>query len=222
MAKIAVCLSGCGFKDGAEIHEAVVTLLALDRKGVDIICCAPNIEQTSVVNHLTNQTVAGEKRNVLVESARIARGNIVDVNEIRADQIDGLIFPGGMGAAQNLSTFASDGPACKVHPHIGRLVGQMLADRKPIGAICIAPAMLARILGKQNINPRMTIGNDKQTAAAMEKMGARHVECPANDCVVDQEHGIVTTPAYMLAKGPAEVFEGIRRLVNEVLRLTQA
>ncbi|MHC4441820.1 MAG: isoprenoid biosynthesis glyoxalase ElbB [Planctomycetota bacterium] len=222
MAKIAVCLSGCGFKDGAEIHEAVITLLALDRAGADILCCAPDIEQTSVVDHLTDQTTAGEKRSVLIESARIARGNIVELSEIRAVQIDGLIFPGGMGAAQNLCTFVSDGSDCKVNTHIENLIGQMIAERKPIGAICIAPAMLARVLGKLNINPRMTIGNDKQTAQAMEKMGAKHVDCPASACVVDEHHRIVTTPAYMLAKGPAEIFEGIRKLVDEVLRLAKA
>ncbi|UCD30132.1 MAG: isoprenoid biosynthesis glyoxalase ElbB [Planctomycetota bacterium] len=222
MARIAVCLSGCGFKDGAEIHESVLTLLALDQAGAEILCCAPNIQQVAVVNHLEMRPVEGEKRNVLVESARIARGDIVDMSIVQADDIDGLIFPGGFGAAQNLCSFASDGPACTVHPEVERLTGQMLDAKKPIGAVCIAPAMLARIVGKRNINPRLTIGNDKQTAAAVEKMGSQHVECESESCVVDETNRIVSTPAYMLADGPAQVFEGIQRLVNEVLRLSQA
>lgn len=218
MKKIAVCLSGCGVFDGAEIHEAVCTLLALDQAGAKYLCCAPNIAQTSVLDH-TNKRPVKETRNVLVEAARIARGEIRDVKDIRAVEIDGLIFPGGLGAAKNLCTYAADGANCTVNPDVERLVGEMLVAKKPIGAICIAPAMLARVVGRKDLHPRMTIGSDASTASALAQMGAQHVNCPATDAVTDESHKIVTTPAYMLANGPAQVYEGVRKLVQEVLRL---
>lgn len=218
MKRIAVCLSGCGHLDGAEIHEAVCTLLALDQAGAKAVCCAPDIAQASVVNHLKKQP-GGETRNVLIESARIARGDIVDVKKVKAADVDGVIFPGGFGAAKNLCNFAEKGADCTVNADVERLVGEMLAAGKPIGAICIAPAMLARIVGKKDLHPRMTIGTDRGTAAALEAMGVRHIDCPPTEMVCDEQHKIVTTPAYMLASGPAQVYEGIRKLVAEVLRL---
>lgn len=220
MPRIAVCLSGCGVYDGSEIHEAVLTLLALDQAKAEIVCCAPNIDQPAVINHL-DRTPMNETRNVLTESARIARGKIRDLATVKASEIDALIFPGGFGAARNLCTFADEGPDCKVNPQVERLVGEMLDARKPIAAICIAPAMLARILGKRGINAQVTIGTDTGTAGAIEKMGVRHTDCPCASFVVDREHRIVTTPAYMLGSGPAEVFEGIRGLVGEILRLVR-
>lgn len=219
MPRVAVCLSGCGVFDGSEIHEAVLTLLALDQAGAEILCCAPNVDQAAVMDHLSKKPAAGTSRNVLVESARIARGNIADLAQVKASQIDALIFPGGFGAAKNLSDFADKGADCAVHPEVERLAGEMLDAGKPIGAICIAPAMLARIVGLRGMHPKMTIGNDRQTAAAMEKMGVHHADCPCESFVADEAHKIVTTPAYMLGKGPAMVFEGIRKLVGEILRL---
>jgi enhancing lycopene biosynthesis protein 2 len=221
MARVGVCLSGCGFLDGAEIHESVLTLLALDQAGAEIVCCAPDIEH-DVINHLKRQPEPGQRRNVLVESARIARGNIRNLADVRAADLDALIFPGGYGAAKNLCTFATHGPDCTVHPEVERIVGEMLDARKPIGAICIAPAMLARIVGGRGVPAKLTIGNDAATAGAIEMMGAKHADCPCTSFVVDEEHRIVSTPAYMLGRGPAQVFEGIQRLVGEVLRLTKA
>lgn len=221
MRKIAVCLSGCGVFDGAEIHESVLTLLALDQAGAKAVCCAPDAPQAGVVNHLTNKPGEGS-RNVLVESARIARGDIKNLKDVRAADVDALIFPGGFGAAKNLCTFAVDGPKCRANPEVARLVGEMLAAKKPVGAICIAPAMLARILGEKDIHAKLTIGTDTGTAAAIGEMGCEHVNCAARDMVVDERHKIVSTPAYMLGKGPAEVFEGIRKAVDEVLRLCGA
>lgn len=219
MPRVAVCLSGCGVYDGSEIHEAVLTMLALDQAGAEIVCCAPNADQAMVIDHLSRKPASGTSRNILVESARIARGNIVDLAEVKASQIDALIFPGGFGAAKNLCNFADKGPDCDVHPEVQRIAGEMLDAGKPIGAICIAPAMLARIVGGRGMHPKMTIGNDKQTAAAMEKMGVRHLDCPCESFVVDEAHRIVTTPAYMLGTGPAMVFQGIQKLVEEILRL---
>ena len=222
MARVAVCLSGCGVKDGSEIHEAVLTLLALDRGGAQIVCCAPNADQPSVVNHLTGQPSGAEKRNMLVESARIARGQIQDLAAVRAIDIDALIFPGGLGAATNLCTFAKDGPACNVLPEVARLISEMLEAGKPIGAICIAPTLLARVTTQRGLHPKLTIGRDAATAGAIEKMGAHHVACDATDCIIDEHHNLVTTPAYMLASGPAEVEQGIRKLVEQVLKRTVA
>jgi enhancing lycopene biosynthesis protein 2 len=218
MKRIAVCLSGCGVFDGSEIHEAVCTLLALDQAGAQAVCCAPDIAQASVVNHLKKQP-SGETRNVMIEAARIARGDIVDVKKIKAADVDGLIFPGGLGAAKNLSNFADRGANCTVNADVERLVGDMLAAGKPIGAICIAPAMLARIVGRRDLHPKMTIGTDRGTAAAINAMGVQHVDCLTTEMICDEKHKIVTTPAYMLATGPAQVYEGVRKLVAEVLRL---
>ena len=221
MARVAVCLAGCGFLDGAEIHEAVCTLLALDRAGAEVLCCAPNVNQSDLIDHLAQKPQSAPPRNVLIESARIARGNIRDIAKVQAKDLDALIIPGGFGAAKNLCSFAFDGPACKVNPEMERLINEMLDSRKPIGAICIAPALLARVTGKRGLKVTLTIGNDRETAQALEKMGARHQDCLVTDCVVDQAARVVSTPAYMLAKGPAEVAEGVARLVAEVLRLAE-
>jgi enhancing lycopene biosynthesis protein 2 len=218
MKKIAVCLSGCGFLDGAEIHESVLTLLAIDQAGAKAVCCAPDVAQAGVVNHVTHKAGEG-MRNVLVESARIARGEIKNVRDMKAADVDALIFPGGFGAAKNLCTFAGEGAKCSVNADVERFAEEILNAKKPIGAICIAPALLARIVGKRDLHPEMTIGTDQATAAAINEMGARHVACEVTNMVVDERHKIVSTPAYMLGKGPAEVFEGIRKLVNEVIRL---
>ncbi|MBN2332871.1 MAG: isoprenoid biosynthesis glyoxalase ElbB [Deltaproteobacteria bacterium] len=219
MTNIGVLLSGCGVYDGSEIHEAVLTLLALDRAGVAVQCLAPNMDQREVVNHQTG-AVTGESRNVLVESARIARGNIRDIKNIGAGDLDGLIMPGGFGAAKNLSDFALQGANATVHPEVERLLREMLAAGKPIGAICIAPATLTKALADQQ--PEVTIGSDMGTAAAIEAMGGKHQICSVDMIHVDRLHKIVTTPAYMLGPGIKEVAVGIEKLVNEVVRLAGA
>lgn len=217
-ARVGVCLSGCGFQDGAEVHESVLTLLAIERGGAEAVCFAPDREQAKVVNHLTGEEV-DETRNVLVESARIARGAIRDVAEAEADQLDALILPGGFGAALNLSTFATDGPDAEIDPGVAALVQAMYAQKKPIGAICIAPGLIAKALGAHA--PTLTIGNDAGTAQAIEACGAKHQACPVEDFVVDAEHRIVSTPAYMLGPGIKDVAAGIERCVAEVLRLAE-
>ena len=218
MPKVGVLLSGCGFLDGAEIHESVFTLLALDQQQATIVCCAPNINQAVVVDHQASQPTQ-ETRNVLKEAARIARCEIQDVAEIKAADLDALVIPGGFGAAKNLCDFADKGPDCSVHPQVETLIGDMLEQHKPVGAICIAPALLARVAGQRGIKAKLTIGNDPQTAGALEKMGCRHENCAVTDCIVDEQHKIVTTPAYMLGPGPAQVYEGIRKLVERVMGL---
>jgi enhancing lycopene biosynthesis protein 2 len=218
MIRVGVCLSGCGVMDGSEIQEAVLTLLALDQAGAAAVCVAPNVAQADVVDHLKGAPAA-ETRNVLTESARIARGAVRDLAQVRAAELDALIFPGGFGAAKNLCSFASEGVRCAVNPEVERLVGEMIEAHKPIGAICIAPAMLARILGRRAVRAKLTIGTDPETARAINEMGAEHCDCEVSGHVVDARHKIVSTPAYMLGRGPAEVFEGIRRLVEDLLKL---
>lgn len=213
--KIGVVLSGCGVYDGSEIHEAVITLLALDRRGAEAICCAPDVPQMHVVDHLTGQPVAGQKRNVLTESARIARGKVRDVARVQAAELDGLILPGGFGAAKNLCDFATAGADCQVNPEVARLVREVHAQGKPVGAVCIAPALLARVLGGES--PELTIGTDAGTAAKLEQMGARHVDCPVSEMVVDQKRKLVTSPAYMLAHRISEAAEGIDKAVGALL-----
>jgi len=217
--RVGVILSGCGFKDGAEIHESVLTLLALDRAGADVLCFAPDIAQAKVVNHLTGDDAA-ETRNVLVESARIARGEIRDVKDADAAALDALILPGGFGAAMNLCNFAEKGAEADVNEDVARLVRAVHAAGKPIGAICIAPALIACVLGKDA--PTLTIGTDEGTAAALEACGAHHQACPVDEMVVDTQQRIVTTPAYMLGPTIKDVAAGIERCVAEVMRLTQA
>jgi enhancing lycopene biosynthesis protein 2 len=218
MPKVGVLLSGCGVYDGAEIHESVLTLLALDRAKATIVCCAPNMDFAEV-DHLTKKPT-GAKRNVLREAARIARGEIRDVATVKAADLDALILPGGFGAAKNLCTFADQGVECTVHPEVERLVGDCLTQHKPVGAICIAPALLARIAGKRGVKARLTIGNDPGTAKAIVALGCTHENQPVTEITVDTDHKIVTTPAYMLGPGPAAVYEGIRKLVDKILALT--
>jgi enhancing lycopene biosynthesis protein 2 len=216
MKKIGVVLSGCGVRDGSEIHEAVFTLLAIDQAGCQAVCMAPDSE-FAVTNHLTMQD-AGDKRNMLVESARIARGNIRDLQGVTAADLDAIIFPGGFGAAKNLCDFAVNGAAASVHPQVLRILKEMATAKKPIGVICIAPALVAAALGK-DLAPTVTIGTDAGTAAEINKTGAIHQECPVTGFVVDEKNKIVSTPAYMLAERISEVSAGIEKCVTEVIKL---
>ncbi|MBC8215221.1 MAG: isoprenoid biosynthesis glyoxalase ElbB [Candidatus Marinimicrobia bacterium] len=220
MPKVGVVLSGCGVYDGAEIHESVITMLALDRAGAEMVLMAPNIDQLHVINHATGEEMDGESRNVLIESARIARGEIKDVVEITAEDIDALIFPGGFGVAKNLCDYAMTGAECMVNPNIYRLAVEVHMAKKPIGVICIAPTMLAKIIGEQGETVDLTIGSDEKTAKDINEMGANHVSCPVTKTVVDREKKIVSTPAYMLAGRISEAADGIEQLVKDVLALT--
>ncbi len=215
--KIGVVLSGCGVMDGSEIHESVLTLLAIDRAGAEAVCMAPNIKQFHVINHLTDEESKGEARNVLTESARIARGKIRDLASVKATEIDALIFPGGYGAAKNLCDYAFKGPDCSVNPDVARLAKEVHEAGKPIGVICIAPVIGAKVLGAEH--PKITIGTDKNTAKDIEKMGAKHVACPVQEFVVDRERKLVSTPAYMLAQRISEAAAGIDKLVKTVIEL---
>ena len=218
MKKVGVLLSGCGVNDGAEIHESVITMLALDRAGVEMVLMAPNIDQMHVVNHYTGQEM-DEYRNVLVESSRIARGNIKDMAEISANDMDALIIPGGFGVAKNLCDYAMAGSDCSINPDVYRLISELKLLNKPIGAICIAPAMMAKILGELDESANMTIGSDETTSKDIEAMGSVHIECQVSEMVVDEEKNLVTTPAYMEAKTIKDAADGIEKLVKQVLSM---
>lgn len=214
---VAVILSGCGVYDGAEIHESVITLLRLDQRGAKVQCFAPDIAQLHVINHLTGEPMP-ETRNVLVESARIARGEIKDIREARVEDFDALIIPGGFGAAKNLSSFATEGAACSVQADALNLAEAFAEAGKPIGLMCISPAIAAKIYGPGVI---CTIGTDADTAAAVSKMGGTHQECEVSEIVEDKARKLVSTPAYMLAQSISEAASGINKMVDRVLELTQ-
>ncbi|HEX9078501.1 MAG TPA: isoprenoid biosynthesis glyoxalase ElbB [Desulfuromonadaceae bacterium] len=216
MKKIGVVLSGCGVRDGSEIHEAVFTLLAIDRNGAEAVCMAPDADFPET-NHLTMQET-GATRNALLEAARIARGNIRNIKDVTAADLDAVVFPGGFGAAKNLCDFATKGAGASVHPEVARLLREMATAAKPIGAICIAPVVVATVLGRE-LAPTLTIGTDSGTAAEIEKTGATHQDCPVTAFVVDRKNKIVSTPAYMLATRISEVQEGIDRCVREVVAM---
>ena len=217
MAKIGVCLSGCGVNDGAEIHESVITALTLDRAGAEIIYTAPDVVQTKVVNHITGDEM-NETRNVLVESARIARGDITDLAQLTSNDMDALLFPGGFGAALNLCDFALKGADCHIHPEVKRIIQEMLVAQKPLGFICIAPALFARAVKNVDMTAKITIGNDQAIADQIEKLGSQHEICSVDDCIVDEENKIVSTPAYMLAGNISEAATGIEKLVHQIMK----
>ncbi|MCY1524333.1 Glyoxalase ElbB [compost metagenome] len=214
--KVAVILSGCGVYDGAEIHESVITLLRLDQRGAEVQCFAPNIPQLHVVDHYSGDET-DETRNVLIESARIARGNIKDVRELHVGDFDALIMPGGFGVAKNLSDFALSAANCTVQADVLSAAQTFVQAGKPIGLICIAPALAAKIFGG-GIN--CTIGNDHETAATLAQMGAIHHECEVSDIIEDAKRKLVTTPAYMLAQSISQAASGINKLVDRVLEMT--
>jgi enhancing lycopene biosynthesis protein 2 len=214
MKKVGVLLAGCGVFDGAEIGESILTLLALEKAGVQAICMAPDKEQYHVVNHLTGKAT-DERRNVLVEAARIARGNIENLAAVKVADLDALVLPGGFGAAKNLSTFAIDVPEGTVDPEVRRLVTEMFEARKPLGFICISPAVGAQILGQTGLE--VTIGNDESTARGIEAFGAHHVNCSVSEIHIDEERRVISTPAFMLGQNLVEVSKGIDKLVQTLV-----
>ncbi|WLQ15246.1 isoprenoid biosynthesis glyoxalase ElbB [Hahella aquimaris] len=214
MANIAVVLSGCGYLDGAEIYESVITLLALDSNDAKYQCFAPDINLVQVVNHISGEPVPGASRNVLLESARLARGEIKELSELNPDEFDALIFPGGFGAAKNLSTFAVDGVDMKILPQVERVAKAFAEAGKPSGYICIAPTMIPHIYGA---GVKCTIGDNRDIAGAIESMGGQHVDCAVDDVVADEERKVVSTPAYMLAGRISEAATGIEKLVRQIL-----
>ena len=216
MKQVAVILSGSGVFDGAELHEAVLTLLAIEQEGASYQCFAPDVEQLHVVNHLTGEVAEGETRNVLVESARIARGNIKPVTDCDVNAFDTLILPGGFGAAKNLCTFAVDGDKCTFNEEVLEVCKAFAKAKKPAAYACIAPALAAKVYSNKT---KLTIGDDEATACGLNALGATHVECPVDEVVVDNDAKLVTTPAYMLAQNVSEANASISKMVKTVLAM---
>lgn len=212
--KFAVVLAGSGVYDGSEIHEATLALYAISKNGGEYQIFAPNIDQYHVINHITGEEMP-EKRNVLVEAARIARGNIKDLKEFDANNYDAILFPGGFGVAKNLCTFAFKGPDCDVNTEVETALKAMHEAGKPIGALCIAPALIAKILGKVEV----TIGHDAGTAEAITSLGATHINTSHSEIVFDKENKIVTTPCYMLDATIAQIGEGAENVVKTIMAL---
>ena len=219
--KVAVVLSGCGVFDGTEIHEAVLTLLAIEEEGATWHCFAPNIDQMHVIDHSTGDVQEGVTRNVFAESARIARGadKLSELAEYDPAEFDAIVFPGGFGGAKNLSDFAVRGAEAEIEESVTAAVRSTHSMGKPIGFICITPASVGALtLGGDGVE--LTIGDDPDTASAVVQCGAKHTNCLVDDVVVDLDHKVVSTPAYMLGPGVSDVRKGISKLVNEVLALS--
>lgn len=210
----AVILSGCGHQDGAEIHEATLTLWAIHKNGGEFQCYAPDIKQQHVLNHITGQEM-NEQRNVLIESARIARGKIASLATFVPESADALVIPGGFGAAKNLSSYAFDGAKCTVNSDVAAAIKAMHAAGKPIGALCIAPVILAKVLG----NVTLTIGQDPTTADNLAAMGAKHQPTLHGEIVVDQQNKIVTTPCYMLNSRVDQIADGADHLIQAMMAM---
>ena len=215
MKKVAVILSGCGVYDGSEVHEVVLTLLALEQNSATYRCFAPNIEQHHVINHLSGE-VTEETRHVLIESARLCRGDVEDISELNAKDFDALIVPGGFGVAKNLCTFALNATDYTINAQILRATRAFAHAAKPAGYMCIAPTLLPFVYGP---GVQGTIGSDNDTAKLIVAKGLVHTDCSVDDIYIDQVNKVVTTPAYMLATSLNEVSIGITKLVRNVLLL---
>lgn len=215
MKNFAVILSGCGQHDGSETHETILTLLALDRAGVKWQGFAPDID-AGVINHVTDTEVQDEKRSVLLESARLVRGNIKPLSSANAANFDAIILPGGMGAVKVLCDWYFNKPNFNLNPDVKKLLDEAVKLNKPLGFICIAPMIIPKIFS----NAKFTIGNDKDLAREIANYGCEHVDCLASDIVVDSQNNVVTTPANMVAASIDEVNQGITKLVNELVKMS--
>ncbi len=220
MKKIAVVLAGCGVKDGSEIHEAVATLLAIKKKNADYICFAPNKNQCNVVDHSINKTVDNENRNMLVESARISRGEIKELKEYNPDDFDALVLPGGFGVAKNLFTYAIDGVECKIDSEVEKMILDTIEKDKPIGAICISPLLVTRALRDSNLKPKVTMGNREDLMESVKAMGGIPIEKKVDEIYYDEVNKIVSTPAYTIGKSIAEIYSGIEKLVEKIIEIS--
>lgn len=215
MKKVAVILSGCGVFDGAEIQETVLSLLALEQNKAQWQCFAPDIDQHHVIDHRTGETM-NETRNVLTEASRIVRGDILPLTDLNVDDFDALLVPGGFGAAKNLSDFAYNGDPVQVHQDMFAVCQAFMRAEKPAGYMCIAPIMIPQIYPK---GVKGTIGNEPDIAAAFNRMGGEHIDCPVSDYVLDQRHHLLSTPAYMLATSVSDAASGINRMVKKLVEL---
>ncbi|KKD59932.1 isoprenoid biosynthesis protein [Grimontia sp. AD028] len=215
MKKVAVILAGCGVYDGAEIHESVLSLLAIEQAGASWHCFAPDVDQHHVINHAAGEE-SGETRNVLVEAARIARGDVKPLTELNVNEFDALLLPGGFGVAKNLSSFATSDEEMEIEKEVLRVCKAFAIAEKPAGYVCISPVLIPKVYGP---GAKGTIGNDPQTAAAFNAMGGEHIDCPVDDFVLDQSRRLLSTPAYMQATSVSQANAGISKLVSKLVEL---
>ncbi|PFG58423.1 enhancing lycopene biosynthesis protein 2 [Vibrio sp. ES.051] len=215
MKKVAVIFSGSGVYDGTELHEAVLALHAIEKAGASWQCFAPNIEQLHVINHLTGKEM-DETRNVLVESARLARGNIDDVARLNPEEFDALLLPGGFGAAKNLTDFAVSGAECSINTHVAQACRAFARVKKPAGYLCISPIIIPMIY-EQGV--KGTIGNDEAVSVTFNQMGGEHIACSVEEVVFDEKHNVLSTPAYMLAENVSQAASGIEKLVSKLIEI---
>ena len=214
MKKFAVVLAGCGWLDGTEINEAVCLLLALSQHFCEVKCFAPNRPQTHVVNHFAGEQENNEERNILQEAARITRRNIQPIEEFKADDFDALLFSGGYGVAKNLCNYAFKGADMEVQPDVARVILEMHAAKKPIGGMCIAPVMFAKLIPGVCV----TLGSDGTADADnVFKMGGNHVQTEHGDVVADNENLVFTTPAFMLDATLKDIYDGAYNLIDAIL-----
>lgn len=214
MKKIAVVLAGNGVYDGSEIHEATITLLTIARNGAQYQCFAPDIDQAHVINHLTGKEMS-ETRNVLVEAARIARGNIKPLSAYNAKEFDALVFPGGFGVAKNLCNYAFKGTNCIVNRDVEKAIRSTVIEEKPIGALCISPVLIAKVL----VDVEVTIGNEKAASSAIETFGATHITKSHGEIVYDEKYKLVTTPCYMLDATIDQIADGVENVIKKILEI---
>ena len=219
MKKIGIILSGCGAFDGAEIHESVLTIYYLNKAGAELSFYAPDVKQLQVINHHTQQITPEENRNVLEESARIARGPVNNLSDMIIDELDAVVIPGGFGSAANLSTFAVEGKNCKVNSELIEIIKSVISKGKVLGVICISPILVACALKDSNLNPTITIGSDEELNDVLAAWNATPVIAQASEVIVDERNKRVTTPAYMLAENIVEVGNGIEKFTNEIMRI---
>lgn len=217
MAKIALILSGCGVYDGSEIHESVMTLFYLQRAGMEVVCLAPEMDQFHVINHSSSEEDS-HPRSVRVESARIARQEVGNLSEANAGDYDAVVLPGGFGAAKNLCNFAFKGVEAEVQGDVKRFLTQAVELKKPVGAMCIAPVILALLSKEWNLDSKLelTIGTDSQVGSAIQNLGCNHRSCAVDEICVDEKNLIITTPAYMLGTNVAEIGSGIEKFVQKL------
>ncbi|CAK0883262.1 unnamed protein product [Prorocentrum cordatum] len=219
--RVAVVLAGCGVYDGAEITEATACLVHLSRARAEVRCFAPDKPQMHAVDH-TMGTEHTETRNVLKESARIARGAVVPLADLKAADFDAVVFPGGFGAAKNLSSWAVDGTRCSVDADVVRVIKDFHSSSKVLGMCCIAPTLAAKVLGKVTV----TVGQEEGdawpyagTAGQISSLGATHVKTTISEICVDKENKLVTSPAYMYDGRPHEIFDNVGQMIGGVLEL---
>lgn len=219
---VLVLLAGCGAKDGAEIHESVLTLLSLDKEGLNYQCAAPNKEQKHVLNFIDDSEM-NEKRNILTEAARIARGDIRDLATVSMKDYDALVIPGGFGVAKNFCSFAFDGPNANVDPDLKKIIQEAYEQKKPISAICVSPALVALSLAEKNSNITLTLGTDKDANQALETIGVKSKECLSTECIIDEENKITSSPAYMHGDSRiSELEAGISKCIKAMAQMLRA